>query len=181
MFWLVDHLDWLITLEYGLTFSGLFSVPVDGIVLRALVHRSLWTAPAEFALMLLLLIRVTVNRSDHGYVTRLSRSSWWEWTWRILQLSLGRLHVDELSVNEVNQCTSVIDRRRRKLPRYIVLNGVGLLAALDLLRLVGPSYYMIVTITGCCVGFVSSVATAIITALLFGRAGRLLSAASGES
>jgi hypothetical protein len=179
--WLVDHLDWLVTVEYCITVSGLLSVPVDAIVLRALMHRSLWAAPAEFALLLLLLMRVAVNRSDHGYVTRLKRSSGWKWTAQILQLSLRRLHVDELSVNDANQCMLVIDRRRRKLPRFIMMSGVELLAAINLLRLMGPSYYVIVIITAWCLGIVSLIATAIVTSLLFGRAGRLISAASGES
>lgn len=100
---------------------------------------------------------------------------------QILQLSTGRLHVDELSVNEVDQCMLVINRRRRKLPKHIVLNGVGLLAALNLLRLMGSSYENIVAVTAWCVGVISLIATAIVTTLLCRRAGRVISAASGES
>jgi hypothetical protein len=181
IFRLAEHLDWLITVEFCITLSGLLSFPLNASVLRAFVHRSPWIAPAELALLLLLSTRVAVDRSDDHYVTRLKRSSGWKWMPQILQLSTGRLHVDELSVNEVDQCMLVINRRRRKLPRYIVLNGVGLLAALNLLRLMGSSYENIVAVTAWCVGVISLIATAIVTSLLFRRAGRLISAASGES
>jgi len=178
---LAEHLDWLITVEFCITCSGLLSFPLNASILRAFVRRSPWIAPAELALLLLLLTRVAVDRSDDHYVTRLKRSSGWKWMPQILQLSTGRLHGDELSVNEANQCMLVINRRRRKLPSNIVLNGVSLLASLNLLRLMGPSYENIVAVAALCVGVISLIATAIVTSLLCRRAGRLISVPSAES
>jgi len=181
MFRLAEHLDWVITVEFSITFSGLLSFPLNASVLRAFVHRSPWIAPAELALLLLLLTRVAVDRSDDHYVTRLKRSSGWKWMPQILQLSTGRLHVDELSVNEVDQCMLSISRGRRKLPKQIVMNSVSLLASLSLLRLMGSSYENIVAVTAWCVGVISLIATAIVTSLLCRRAGRLISVPSAES
>ncbi len=177
---LAEHMDWLITVELSITFSGLLSFPLNASVLRAFVHRSPWTAPAELALWLLVLMRAGVERSDDHYVTRLKRSSGWRWMPQILQLSTGRLHVDELSVHEAAQCMLVINRRWRKLPSTIVLNGMSLLASLNLLYLMGSSYANIVAVTAWCVGAASLIVIAIVVSLLCRRAGRLISAPSLE-
>ncbi len=175
MFWLAEHSDWLITVGLCIEMSGLLSFPLNASVLRPFVYRSPWIAPAELALLFVVLTRLAVDRSDDHYVTRLHRASGWKWIPQILQMSTGRLRVDKLSTYEADQYLLAIDRKWRKLPRQWLFNGVGLLAALNLLRLMGTSYANIVAVTASGVGCVLLVATATVTSLLCRRAGRLIS------
>ncbi len=181
MFWLAEHSDWLITVGLCIEMSGLLSFLLNASVLKPFVYRSPWIGPAGLALLFVVLTRLAVDRTDDHYVTRLHRASGWKWMPQILQISTGGLRVDKLSTDEADQYLLAIDRKWRKLPRQWLFNGIGVLAALNLLRLMGTSYANIVAVTAWCVGLILVIATSMVTSLLCRRAGRLISIPSTES